>query len=1314
MPRCPTCFRRLALGRVCPVDGARAPAPAGAELPGEDFEVPGYPLRDILGVGGFAVVWRGTRTGDGMPAAVKVAREHNPLVERRLLREADALRALGPPITPGCLDVGQTSDGRAFIAMDMLAGRTLADALETMAEPAESVWIWRVSEALLSLLQSVHGAAMIHRDLKPENVFLIGEDPPELRLFDFGLTLPTRPRGAERLTRPGTILGTAEYMAPEQIHRDRPLVDGSSGLASAGSGAAPSRAEPLDPVLDRAVDIYAFGVVLYELFTLRPPFVGDRATVEHGHLALRPPSPRQFAPVPEALERVMLTCLAKNPARRPGDVHELRQLLSVAWEQAAESAVATVSGSKLSLLVDKRQPVILAVIDGSFSTGDLDGLLEQYGGFVARQRGQRHVCAFSGLMVDDPFESALLAAQEAIAQLGARVAIQLAPLAIRRKRRRPMVIGRAVDRPAEWLPTSDWNGLLITAALADTRPPGTTREVPECPGFYAPVDDAGLQHRQAALHGRADVMVAARDSLEACLASATPGLFTVLGAAGLGKSRLARELALQAAEICPEAEVVQMRAAKLDTGESSEGTAGVLAVFDELGFGEQSGLVGGPVAGAPAGAPAGQPAGDGTRADARAPAIVIIDDAQWCDAAVLDRVEYATLDHDGVALWVAVIAHPNLESTRAQWGARAHRHARVSLTRLEPESAMALAAELLLPAEYPPAAFLHKIAEWAGYSPQLLTGLVAELKRRGVVRRRAMGAGWHVATAELERLPAVPAEQWLGGRILDGMPPELASCVRVCAVLGASFTVDELAAVQHTMDERGGAGTPVDADVGLAELCAQGLFERSGKRGYAFTRPAFQDSVYKLLATRDRQQIHEYAAAHWAPRLGDEERDDAVSALSRFARHAAACGREHDAAVAYVRLGDRARRAHLHVEADNHYTSALRMPDLPPVLRAQARAGRGRVRYHIYRINESYEDLQAARAILEELGDTAGVLDLWLEEASAADMAQEYLLSAQCTERAWQLLDEVDDAALAIRALMSMGRTHWRHGRLPAAVDTLGGAADQARDIGDVETEIVALLLLGPALVWSDQAARAEGVFARVIERCTEVHDQLHECAAYANRMFLWRKQPDRAIDDLRRAIDLARRVGNPDPERTATHNLAELLYWSGEEDEALSLARRARILQQRFWQQVPHDALLLARIHAVREEFDAARNMLDWLDAECAPDGSDVCVALQYEMIRLVVEEAAAQRQEDADDARRDIADQWQALTLIGLADLPREESIEIAWWCARQALRRGQFDQARKMLEEARERIDEAPVWKYRVDKLATQVREVGPYHL
>ena len=202
--------------------------------------------------------------------------------------------------------------------------------------------------------------------------------------------------------------------------------------------------------------------VLYELFTLRPPFVGDRATVEHGHLSLRPPSPRQFAPVPESLEQVILACLAKMPGKRPGDIHELRQLLSVGWERAAASSAsansaaasstATVRDSKLSLLVDKRQPVILAAIEGPISPHQLDGVIKQYGGFVARQRGKRYVCAFSGLMVDDPFESAITAAREVLARMNARIAIQLAPLAIRRKRRRPVVIGRAVDRPEEWLP----------------------------------------------------------------------------------------------------------------------------------------------------------------------------------------------------------------------------------------------------------------------------------------------------------------------------------------------------------------------------------------------------------------------------------------------------------------------------------------------------------------------------------------------------------------------------------------------------------------------------------------------------------------------------------------------------------------------------------------------------------------------------------------------------------------------------------------------------------------------------------------------
>ncbi len=207
--------------------------------------------------------------------------------------------------------------------------------------------------------------------------------------------------------------------------------------------------------------------------------------------------------------------------------------------------------------------------------------------------------------------------------------------------------------------------------------------------------------------------------------------------------------------------------------------------------------------------------------------------------------------------------------------------------------------------------------------------------------------------------------------------------------------------------------------------------------------------------------------------------------------------------------------------------------------------------------------------------------------------------------------------------------------------------------------------------------------------------------------MFLWRNEPERAIDDLRRAIELARQVGNPNPEHTATHNLAVLLFWSGAEDEALALAQRSRVLQQRFWKQAPYDALLLARIYAARDEPQSARRMIDWLKRECQLDGADSLVDIQYQLLMLVVGESS---ERDADARSKEVAERWDALMERAIKELPTEESLEVLWWRVRDAVRHEQWEQARHTLPRIHTMLPDAPIWAKRVNLLTTTCVDVG----
>jgi serine/threonine protein kinase len=219
--------------------------------------------------------------------AVKVIRDHladDRQVAARFRREARAAAALNHRNIVAVHDVG-TDEGRPYIVMEYVRGRTLAELIQEQgAFPFDRVA--EIGEAAARALSEAHDAGIIHRDVKPGNVMIT--QGGEVKILDFGIAHAVR---WTPLTEAPAIHGTAEYMAPEQIR---------------GQGSEPRS------------DIYALGVVLYELATGRPPFSGDTPlALAYRHLEETPASPGSVRPgVPPELAHILMRCLAKRPDDR--------------------------------------------------------------------------------------------------------------------------------------------------------------------------------------------------------------------------------------------------------------------------------------------------------------------------------------------------------------------------------------------------------------------------------------------------------------------------------------------------------------------------------------------------------------------------------------------------------------------------------------------------------------------------------------------------------------------------------------------------------------------------------------------------------------------------------------------------------------------------------------------------------------------------------------------------------------------------------------------------------------------------------------
>lgn len=243
-----------------------------------------YRLDREIGRGGMGVVYRGTDLELEREVAIKVLPEAGVADAReRLLREARATAALNHPHIISIYDVGEV-EGTPFYVMELVHGQSLAQ-----NRPHELPRIVDIACQICSALEHAHAHNIVHRDLKPDNVLLPAADATGIvKLADLGLALPNF--GA-RISRSGVVLGTAAYIAPEQA---------------------------LGQTVDGRADLYALGVLLYELVTGRAPFSGsDPLTVVSQHIHAPVVPPRVLRPdIPRALESVILRLLEKRPEDR--------------------------------------------------------------------------------------------------------------------------------------------------------------------------------------------------------------------------------------------------------------------------------------------------------------------------------------------------------------------------------------------------------------------------------------------------------------------------------------------------------------------------------------------------------------------------------------------------------------------------------------------------------------------------------------------------------------------------------------------------------------------------------------------------------------------------------------------------------------------------------------------------------------------------------------------------------------------------------------------------------------------------------------
>ncbi len=321
-----------------------------------------YRILEQLGGGGMGVVYRAEDSRLGRQVAIKFLPDHllrNPAMLTRFEREAQAASALNHPHICTIHDFGNDG-GRPFLVMEFMQGRTLKH--EIGGRPLKLDAVLRLASQVADALETVHAAGIVHRDVKPANIFVTRRG--DAKLLDFGLAKFTENEGRpdtasavseadtepaiEQLTQPGATIGTVAYMSPEQVRGEE---------------------------LDARTDLFSFGVVLHEMATGRPPFVGPTAGLVMDQILNRPaPAASKLNPeIDGGVESILGKSLEKRRDLRYQSARELKiDLERLRQGTSARSGAANEpTGAALQALAEQRWEEAFDLLSRADASGRL-------------------------------------------------------------------------------------------------------------------------------------------------------------------------------------------------------------------------------------------------------------------------------------------------------------------------------------------------------------------------------------------------------------------------------------------------------------------------------------------------------------------------------------------------------------------------------------------------------------------------------------------------------------------------------------------------------------------------------------------------------------------------------------------------------------------------------------------------------------------------------------------------------------------------------------------------------------------------------
>ncbi len=505
-----------------------APALSSPRMGPGDVVAERFAIEREAGAGGMGCVYQATDRQTGVVVALKVmlGLKHAD----RFAREAVALASLRDEAIVGYVDHGVTGDGTAWLAMEWLDGEDLADHLARGPLPVADAraLVMRVACAL----DVAHRAGIVHRDIKPSNVFLPARSLARAKLVDFGIARMAS--GAQTLTRPGSVLGTPSYMAPEQAR----------GAADVGP----------------AADVFALGGLLYECLVGVPAFRGEHAMAVLAKILFEEaPRARAARPdVPLELDALIARMLAKSPAERPSDAGAvLAELARLDLESMLATPARSLPGA---LGGDEQRYVAALLVVGAVTTcGHAETIAESEAlpmpallDIVARHGGRAEVLAdgtLAVLVAGTGGAATDQAARAARCALALRRVLPDEPMLLAMGRAdlgATRSIGEVIDRAAELGRGARRGGAVrldeVAAGLLEVGFEIHRGDAIELLREHEAIESTRtLLGRPTPCVGRERELVLLASYVDECLAEPCARAVVVTAAAGVGKSRLAHE-----------------------------------------------------------------------------------------------------------------------------------------------------------------------------------------------------------------------------------------------------------------------------------------------------------------------------------------------------------------------------------------------------------------------------------------------------------------------------------------------------------------------------------------------------------------------------------------------------------------------------------------------------------------------------------------------------------------------------------------------------------------------------------------------------